>query len=165
MLRLALRAPVTTRQLGATTREVLWRRAYHGGRSDPYLDLPWFARRRVLLLALGTSAIGGLTLLSSPSLISLDAQPTAKSNPETSSSDSLRSAPPPPNESLLALLRAYAVYTLCSIPLFVDNGPQILSTLDSIPVVRTIASAMIRYTFFDHVRLPRASLSFSRLLC
>src|SRR5277367_235059 len=35
--------------------------------------------------------------------------------------------------SLAALVRAYAVYSLCSVPLLVDNSPEIFSVLRSIP--------------------------------
>ncbi|KAH7103186.1 FAD-linked oxidoreductase [Auriculariales sp. MPI-PUGE-AT-0066] len=47
-----------------------------------------------------------------------------------------------------ALLRAYAVYSACSIPILVDASPKILSTLGSIPVVNFMAEDVIRRTFY-----------------
>lgn len=51
-----------------------------------------------------------------------------------------------------SLLRSYAVFTLCSIPPFVDNAPQILSSFMAVPIVRQITEVAIKYSFFDQVR-------------
>lgn len=53
--------------------------------------------------------------------------------------------------SLGALIRSYLVYTMCSIPVLVDNSPKLLQ-LASIPGIKSITDAFIRVTFFDHVR-------------
>lgn len=47
------------------------------------------------------------------------------------------------------LIRAYAVYTMCSIPPLVDWSPVILTTLLSVPVISDITKAIVRVTFFD----------------
>lgn len=52
--------------------------------------------------------------------------------------------------SLAALFRSYAVYTMCSIPTFVDNSPSLVRVLD-VPGLRWITETFIRLTFFDHV--------------
>ncbi|KAH9487282.1 Proline dehydrogenase 1, mitochondrial [Psilocybe cubensis] len=58
-------------------------------------------------------------------------------------------APPPPPTSLGSLIRAYAVYSMCSVPSLVDASPKILSVLSSVPGVRQVTEAFVRATFFD----------------
>ena len=58
-----------------------------------------------------------------------------------------------PSTSLAALVRAYAVYTLCSIPLLVDNSPEIFSVSRSIPGASHILDIFVRATFFAQVRV------------
>ncbi len=53
--------------------------------------------------------------------------------------------------SFVALLRSYFVYTMCSIPSLVDNGPQILSTLHGIPILKQLSELVIYESFFKHV--------------
>jgi proline dehydrogenase len=53
--------------------------------------------------------------------------------------------------SLGSLVRAYTVYTICSVPALVDASPRILSFLTSIPGIRQITEAFVRITFFDQV--------------
>lgn len=53
---------------------------------------------------------------------------------------------------LSELVRAYVVYSLCSVPFLVDWSPTVLSVLTSIPGVKQITEAIIRITFFDQVR-------------
>ncbi|KAF8972552.1 FAD-linked oxidoreductase-like protein [Flammula alnicola] len=48
-----------------------------------------------------------------------------------------------------SLVRAYAVFSICSVPSLVDASPKILATLSSIPGVRQITEAFVRVTFFD----------------
>ena len=55
--------------------------------------------------------------------------------------------------SLAAHIRAYAVYSMCSIPFLVDRAPNILSVLRSVPGARQITDAFIRATFFSQVRV------------
>ena len=57
------------------------------------------------------------------------------------------------NPPLSALVRAYAVYTLCSIPSIVEYSPHILRILLSVPVVKQVTEALVRVTFFNQVRL------------
>jgi proline dehydrogenase len=53
------------------------------------------------------------------------------------------------NETPLgALIRSYAVYTMCSIPALVDHSPKILE-LASMPGLKWITEAFVRITFFD----------------
>ncbi|KIM39089.1 hypothetical protein M413DRAFT_447440 [Hebeloma cylindrosporum] len=48
-----------------------------------------------------------------------------------------------------SLIRAYTVYSMCSVPLLVDASPKILSALTSVPIIRQITEAFVRVTFFD----------------
>ncbi|KAF8634110.1 hypothetical protein AX15_001075 [Amanita polypyramis BW_CC] len=48
-----------------------------------------------------------------------------------------------------SFVRAYTVYSMCSIPFLVDYSPQILRVLTSVPVVRQITEAFVRATFFN----------------
>ncbi|KAG5641504.1 hypothetical protein DXG03_005076 [Asterophora parasitica] len=50
--------------------------------------------------------------------------------------------------SLTALIRTYAVYSMCSIPALVDNAPLLLDLSATIPGVRWLAEAFVRATFF-----------------
>lgn len=58
----------------------------------------------------------------------------------------------PPRLSLGTVIRSYIVYSMCSIPLLIDNGPHVLEVLTNIPVVKQITEAFVRVTFFDQVR-------------
>jgi proline dehydrogenase len=50
--------------------------------------------------------------------------------------------------SLGALIRSYAVYTMCSIPALVDHSPRVLE-LASLPGLKWVTEAFVRITFFD----------------
>ena len=65
-----------------------------------------------------------------------------------------------PKTPFSALVRAYTVYSMCSIPSLVDYSPQILRILTTVPVVRQITEAFVRVTFFNQVRL-----SFVGIVC
>ena len=53
--------------------------------------------------------------------------------------------------SLGSFVRAYTVYTICSVPALVDASPRLLSFLTSIPGIKQITEAFVRITFFDQV--------------
>ncbi|KAF8878433.1 FAD-linked oxidoreductase-like protein [Infundibulicybe gibba] len=54
-----------------------------------------------------------------------------------------------PKTSLRSLIRSYVVYTMCSMPILIDNSPRVLEVLSSIPLVKQITEAFVRATFFD----------------
>ena len=56
--------------------------------------------------------------------------------------------------SLGSYVRAYTVYTICSVPALVDASPRFLSFLTSIPGIKQITEAFVRITFFDQVWVP-----------
>ena len=56
-----------------------------------------------------------------------------------------------PKSSLCSMLRAYVVFSMCSIPRLVDSAPTILNTLSSVPLVREVMEAIMRVTFFKQV--------------
>ena len=53
--------------------------------------------------------------------------------------------------SLGSYVRAYTVYTMCSVPALVDASPRLLSFFTSIPGIKQITEAFVRITFFDQV--------------
>ena len=53
--------------------------------------------------------------------------------------------------SLGSFVRAYTVYTICSVPALVEASPRLLSFLTSIPGIKQITEAFVRITFFDQV--------------
>lgn len=55
------------------------------------------------------------------------------------------------DRSLGSFVRAYTVYTICSVPALVDASPRLLSFLTSIPGIKQITEAFVRITFFDQV--------------
>ena len=57
-----------------------------------------------------------------------------------------------PSSSLSTLVRAYVVYSFCSVPALVDSAPALLETLSAIPGLKQITEAVVRATFFDQVR-------------
>lgn len=128
----SIRSPFlrTTRQTSSTIR-------HYAVNSQPPLSPPrrLFSRGRNLLL-LGGFSLGtaGITLVASDKAYDVDSHPTGE-------------------PSLLSLFRAYVVYSLCSIPPLVDYSPALLSVTGSIPGLKQISEFMIRFTFFDQVRL------------
>lgn len=52
--------------------------------------------------------------------------------------------------TLGALIRYYVVYTMCSIPVLVDNSPRLLQ-FATLPGINWIAETFVRITFFDQV--------------
>ena len=56
--------------------------------------------------------------------------------------------------SLGSYVRAYTVYTICSVPALVDASPRFLSFLTSIPGIKQITEGFVRITFYDQVWVP-----------
>jgi hypothetical protein len=54
--------------------------------------------------------------------------------------------------ALSSALRAYIVYSACSVPWVIDHAPGVLDVLLSIPIASSITEAIIRHTFFAQVR-------------
>lgn len=106
-----------------------------------------FPRVRQISLLSGTALLGGALLVQH---VSDTARPNATDKPLASltQEDQPTSRRPTP---LIALIRSYAVYTMCSIPALVDWSPAILGTLMSVPVLRSATEAVMRATFFAQV--------------
>lgn len=94
-----------------------------------------FIPRRPIGIALLSCGIAGGVLYTNNSTIHAD------SDIDHSGSSGSRT-------SMSTLLRAYTVYTLCSVPALVDYSPTILATLTAIPGVRQVTEAIVRSTFF-----------------
>jgi proline dehydrogenase len=63
-------------------------------------------------------------------------------------SDSEQRNTTPARAPLSGLVRSYAVYTMCSMPILVDSAPSILASLSNIPGIKQITEAIVRRTFF-----------------
>lgn len=48
-------------------------------------------------------------------------------------------------------VRAYLVYSMCSIPALVDASPKLLSMTSAVPGLKQITEAFVRVTFFNQV--------------
>jgi proline dehydrogenase len=90
-------------------------------------------------------SVGTLLTASSIFLVSTVYGDSASDEPEQASRKHTR-------PTFGSLIRAYTVYSLCSVPVLVDASPKILSALSSVPVIRQITEAFVRVTFFDQVR-------------
>ena len=89
----------------------------------------------------------GLLVASCGILLTLGLSPFYTGKAHADSEPQLTSIPGS-EASLSALIRSYAVYTMCSIPALVDHSPRILE-LASMPGLKWITKAFIRITFFD----------------
>ncbi|KAF9529861.1 FAD-linked oxidoreductase-like protein [Crepidotus variabilis] len=52
--------------------------------------------------------------------------------------------------SLSSMIRAYFVFSLCSMPWLVDHAPDILQTLSGVPIIKQVTEGVVRVTFFKH---------------
>lgn len=104
---------------------------------------PAYRTRSVPLARIGLAS--GVALLLA-STIHADAPP------ERDDESASHAPPVRPPTPLSALIRAYIVYSLCSIPALVDASPSILSACEAIPGLRQLVHAIVRVTFFDQVR-------------
>ena len=101
--------------------------------------------RRLATFGLASTALAGASLYAYKNV------PVVHADSESREKTGHLSEPRTKNEPLSELLRAYIVYSLCSVPFLVDWSPTILSTLMAIPVLKQITEAVVRVTFFDQV--------------
>ncbi|KZT08999.1 FAD-linked oxidoreductase [Laetiporus sulphureus 93-53] len=114
--------------------------AFSSGRSLSTSSRPIKPASRLSQIGLATGGIltASLLLENAVDTIHADAaHPDGKAQSER---------PPTP---LSALIRAYIVYSMCSIPPLIDYAPSILSILSSVPGLKQITEAIVRVTFFD----------------
>jgi proline dehydrogenase len=72
----------------------------------------------------------------------------ADTNDEANGEDSsIRDVP------FTSLLRSYFVFSVCSVPTFVDWSPHIISFMISVPGLKQLAAALVRRSFFAQVRI------------
>ncbi|KAI9065797.1 FAD-linked oxidoreductase [Trametes sanguinea] len=57
--------------------------------------------------------------------------------------------PKPSSTSTSELLRTYAVFSFCSVPVLVDWAPSILAALSAVPGLRQLTEVVVRATFFN----------------
>ncbi|KAI1790477.1 FAD-linked oxidoreductase [Ganoderma leucocontextum] len=98
----------------------------------------------------------GLTAIATASAIAVgtsmfaqDARAGARELRELSEKNPVGTTRDRPLSSLSTLIRAYVVYSVCSVPALVDWSPAILETLSAVPGLRQITEAVVRATFFD----------------
>lgn len=121
-------------------------RSIHSSSSSshvPLLSRKLWTRAFFVAGVVGTSSVAYSTLCSP-----VHAESIPDLSDDTSSRRPTRSQPP-----LSSLVRAYVVYSLCSIPMLVDYSPSILSTLMAIPGISHISEFFIRHTFFAQVSI------------
>lgn len=88
------------------------------------------------VLILGATA--GTTLYTSQTTVQADEQVTTSA---------IIQEPTPLGD----LIRAYVVYSICSVPFLVDNSPSVLSALTAVPGIKQVSEMVVRYTFFAQV--------------
>lgn len=54
---------------------------------------------------------------------------------------------------LTSLLRSYFVFSVCSVPAFVDWSPHIISFMASVPGLKQLVGVLVRQSFFAQVRI------------
>jgi hypothetical protein len=116
-------------------------RQYHRLPNVSPRRLPRLGARVVLGAAVGATAVFTISRLG-PATVNADA------SDDTNGEDSgIRNTP------LTSLLRSYFVFSICSVPAFVDWSPHVISFMTSIPGLKQLAEAFIRRSFFAQVRI------------
>jgi proline dehydrogenase len=117
---------------------------------------PPITRGRKVAIASGATLTVTLLALNQPLVPSHHADDFASLKDRHFQSDSHQDGS---SSSLAALVRAYTVYSMCSIPFLVDHAHDILSALRSIPGAKQLTDAFVRATFFSQVCLIVSSSS------
>ena len=100
---------------------------------------PFLTTRRLLAVSGTTGAGYALFYAGTPSV---HAEAASEQSSEDSSSQ----------DTMVELIRQYAVYAMCSSPTLIDWAPSILETLTSIPIIKQVTEAIVSQTFFLQVR-------------
>ena len=134
--------PICVRSLSppSACRKAVSRQYHHLHHSQPR-RLPRFGARLVLVAGVATT-----TAFAASPLWPNDVY--ADTNDDANGEDAnIRSAP------LTSLLRSYFVFSVCSVPVFVDWSPHIISFMTSVPGLKQLAGALVRRSFFAQVRI------------
>jgi hypothetical protein len=116
-------------------------RQYHRLHHAQPRRLPRFGARLILVAGVATTT----AVVASP-LWPNDVY--ADTNDDANGEDAnIRSVP------LTSLLRSYFVFSVCSVPVFVDWSPHIISFMTSVPGLKQLAGALVRRSFFAQVRI------------
>lgn len=104
-----------------------------------------FSTSRLVAIGLASATLAGAALYAHKNgpVIHADSESHSQAG-RTSETD---------NIPLSELVRAYIVYSLCSVPFLVDWSPTILSTFMATPGLKQITEAIVRVTFFDQVSI------------
>lgn len=104
-----------------------------------------FSTSRLVAIGLASATLAGAALYAHKNgpVIHADSESHSQAG-RTSETD---------NIPLSELVRAYIVYSICSVPFLVDCSPTILSTFMATPGLKQITEAIVRVTFFDQVSI------------
>jgi len=116
-------------------------RQYHRLRNVQSQRLPRLGARAVLVAGVTTTTAFVFSALG-PGNVYADIADDANMEDST-----IRSVP------FTSLLRSYLVFSLCSVPVFVDWSPHIISFMASVPGLKQLAGALVRRSFFAQVRI------------
>lgn len=144
------RLPVRVSQPSTTPRPSQWstsRRFTTNTNVNPNVRPKGPRSKARITVALTSGAALSLTLLLAPSIRADEAH--ALATPQLEALARVQSERLEP--SLASLLRTYAVYSMCSVPVLVDHAPDVLAVLMAIPGVRQLTEAFVRVTFFAQV--------------
>ena len=116
-------------------------RQYHHFRNVQTWRFPRLGARVVLAAGIVTTTTFAFSMLG-PGDVHADA-----SEGNSGEGSTIRSLP------FTSLLRSYFVYSVCSVPVFVDWSQYIISFMTSVPGLKQLAGALIRRSFFAQVRI------------
>ena len=116
-------------------------RQYHHLRNVQPRRLPRLGARVVLVTGVATTAALAFSTLGASNVYA-DTSDFADVEDST-----IRNVP------LTSLLRSYFVFSVCSVPAFVDWSPHIISFTTSIPGLKQLVEVLVRRSFFAQVRI------------
>jgi len=114
-------------------------RQYHHLRNVQPRRLSRLGARVVLVTGVATTTAFAFSTLGASDVYA-DTSDFANVNDPT-----IRSVP------LTSLLRSYFVFSVCSVPAFVDWSPHIISFMTSVPGLKQLVGVLVRRSFFAQV--------------
>ncbi|CDO71746.1 hypothetical protein BN946_scf184920.g30 [Trametes cinnabarina] len=101
--------------------------------------------RRITTIGLTSGAILGTAVFTYDARAGLSAVSHRQRHGGSMSADAAK----PSASSVSELLRAYVVFSFCSVPALVDWAPSILAALSAVPGLKQLTEAVVRATFFN----------------
>jgi len=116
-------------------------RQYHHLRNVQPRRLPRPGARVVLAAGIATTTVFAFSRLGSSDVYA------DTSDGASVEDSSIQSVP------LTSLLRSYFVFSICSMPAFVNWSPHVISFMTSVPGLKQLAGALVRRSFFAQVQI------------